>query len=558
MGFFSFLSRKSHDKGKSGNALKSQNYSSTSSGAVPVQGKSSGENLARAARVHDELPQSGRYPVAGNGPDLLETLTRSRPEFSRTNNSLTAGPDDDPAPAPAVPRFREESLERPSTAPNGSNPGPSWNRYSSRLKKGSSRRAPPVSFRMFKEGSVAQEVRPSSRGTEKHASLLQTASPSFTVGHSRANSIRSDNGRRFKDILDAQSEIRPADFRTRVKAAGARDYGEDVADRNLGQNGFNLEAPQVQAFYAQSSSNTPAFPRASRSEYPLGQTERRASAYSTGSRTRSLTSSTHFPLLNKLGAQSTLVRTLQPPEAAPLFVLDSTNSETTKDSRRRHSLNTFVPPPQARGERSHSIDRTARFWPSGKRRDSNVRPRTPSEHLTKITCPSNVPPILLNEPLVTKEGTFRPPVFPCDSVILAKERADKSTSDHVADEANFSGGNRSRKQRSFSLRSASVYSPGSLVGSASAIGLPRKRHSLHTLQSSVSLPIASRETPATVAPSPPLPSTREQSPPPPARPPTTNSKQDDQDEMRLVILSIPIQGAAPSTSVIDELSPSFC
>ncbi|KAJ4300384.1 hypothetical protein N0V88_003058 [Collariella sp. IMI 366227] len=74
----------------------------------------------------------------------------------------------------------------------------------------------------------------------------------FRRGHSRSNSARSDASKAFKDILDAQSEIKPADFRARVKAAGVRDYGEDVAERNLAQNGLDLESPHVQAYYAPS------------------------------------------------------------------------------------------------------------------------------------------------------------------------------------------------------------------------------------------------------------------------------------------------------------------
>ncbi|GJC94341.1 hypothetical protein ColKHC_03167 [Colletotrichum higginsianum] len=43
--------------------------------------------------------------------------------------------------------------------------------------------------------------------------------------------------RGFIDLLDAQSEIKPSGFQSRVKASGVRDYGEDVADRNIGENG---------------------------------------------------------------------------------------------------------------------------------------------------------------------------------------------------------------------------------------------------------------------------------------------------------------------------------
>jgi hypothetical protein len=37
----------------------------------------------------------------------------------------------------------------------------------------------------------------------------------------------------FVDILDAQGELKPLDFKSRIQASGVRDYGEDVADRNM-------------------------------------------------------------------------------------------------------------------------------------------------------------------------------------------------------------------------------------------------------------------------------------------------------------------------------------
>jgi len=67
----------------------------------------------------------------------------------------------------------------------------------------------------------------------------------------QTKTVLGASGTGFKDILDAQSEFKPLDFKSRLKASGARDYGEDVADRNIGENGHNLELPQVQAFYAQ-------------------------------------------------------------------------------------------------------------------------------------------------------------------------------------------------------------------------------------------------------------------------------------------------------------------
>lgn len=64
-----------------------------------------------------------------------------------------------------------------------------------------------------------------------------------------SSSIASSMRPPHVDLLDAQSEFKPADFRSRVQAAGARDYGEDVAERNLGVNGVDLTSPAVKAFY---------------------------------------------------------------------------------------------------------------------------------------------------------------------------------------------------------------------------------------------------------------------------------------------------------------------
>lgn len=39
--------------------------------------------------------------------------------------------------------------------------------------------------------------------------------------------------RQSRDLLDAVEEFKPLDFRRRIQAAGSREYGEDVADRNM-------------------------------------------------------------------------------------------------------------------------------------------------------------------------------------------------------------------------------------------------------------------------------------------------------------------------------------
>lgn len=93
-------------------------------------------------------------------------------------------------------------------------------------------RKPPVSFRKPSSLLATQ-----SSGTEtqytSHLGENDSEAISFTEGRERAGSMSSLARRLSKDLLDAVDEFRPLDFRSRVQAAGARDYGEDVADRNL-------------------------------------------------------------------------------------------------------------------------------------------------------------------------------------------------------------------------------------------------------------------------------------------------------------------------------------
>jgi hypothetical protein len=63
----------------------------------------------------------------------------------------------------------------------------------------------------------------------------------------------------YVDILDASGALKPSDFKMRIQATGARDYGEDVADRNMGVNGTNLHSPAVIAFYALSGGKPLAY-----------------------------------------------------------------------------------------------------------------------------------------------------------------------------------------------------------------------------------------------------------------------------------------------------------
>ncbi|KAF9781074.1 hypothetical protein IL306_014114 [Fusarium sp. DS 682] len=210
MGFFSSLFAR-----KNGNraSLKGQAYNSTVASVPPIQ---------------------GTYPVAGNGPNVLDQLQRAARKRSQAQlSTVSQDIDADPAaPPPMVPRFRGLSPSRPTTAPNQANS------LSSR----------PLSLsRSIRSSNSAWSVpeRPT-RGRERPPPV-----PSIPTHHRRESSTDSAHDKRnsFIDILDAQGEIKLSNFRSRVAASGAREYGEDVAERNIGENGVNLNSAAAKAFY---------------------------------------------------------------------------------------------------------------------------------------------------------------------------------------------------------------------------------------------------------------------------------------------------------------------
>ncbi|KAG6010136.1 hypothetical protein E4U21_000170 [Claviceps maximensis] len=92
--------------------------------------------------------------------------------------------------------------------------------------------------------------------TNVHSSNISSTSSLAAASFSRAQG--------HVDILDAQCGIRPYDFRSRVDAAGVRDYGEDVADRNLGENGVDVRSAAAQKFYERKANQSAQSPSVSR------------------------------------------------------------------------------------------------------------------------------------------------------------------------------------------------------------------------------------------------------------------------------------------------------
>ncbi|KAI6359167.1 hypothetical protein MCOR25_007138 [Pyricularia grisea] len=241
MGFLSLFSRKQSSSKLSGRLLKSQAYDAT---------------------IALEPPQRGAYPVAGNGPNVLDTLSKSA-KFKSTQFPIHFDIEDTCAPSPPVPRFRGDDAPRPKTAPNGSKSGASPTKDSS--KRQSTFRGRTLSFRKSRVISNPTPDLPDKSATPEFShygqgfvqvfpqtlpslphSLPAVTSP-IELTHRRTKSMLSDGGRSV-DLLDARSELSPQspDFKTRVEAAGFKSYGEDVADRNIA---MNLDCSHVKAFY---------------------------------------------------------------------------------------------------------------------------------------------------------------------------------------------------------------------------------------------------------------------------------------------------------------------
>lgn len=247
------------------------------------------------------------------------------------------------APSPIVPRIRDEDGERPRTAPSRESRG---RLDSFKGLSGSFRNEP--SARTLESPVQGPPYRLPSKSPEEGRPKLPHRLPSkehvFTnpppVFHERSASIRSgDSGmtRGFVDLLDAQSTINPINFHQRVQAAGGKIYGEDVADRNITENGFNLDSPAIRAFYRRPSRTAPLPPSSGTNGSDAGADMRsrakKRHSISATLRTKSLTSSktntAFFP-----ERTSSVIPSI-PPEYRTSKTKKNEEYTTTKASRRK-------------------------------------------------------------------------------------------------------------------------------------------------------------------------------------------------------------------------------
>ncbi|KAI1211024.1 uncharacterized protein F4807DRAFT_47607 [Annulohypoxylon truncatum] len=298
MGWLNFLSRKSPVNNQD-DGLKAQAYHETVAANPPIR---------------------GTYPVAGNGPNILESFQKAHPHLKDTNSNAS------PAPHPAIPPF----LERPNTAPaHRSSEG------SARPKSQSASSVKPLPPPKKRHGPYKLPSKlPDERGDEIANKLLYSV-PSPTFVRNRNSSIFSADStstRKFVDLLEAQSFIKPSDFYGRVKATGAKDYGEDVADRNIGGQSSSVNPTQTEeifkknfSFGVDSDSKDVNRPPSSRKRHSVGS----------GLRTKSISSNFHSTL-------PVIVSTELPQENENRNI-----TSPVRKAPRRKSLHSYVPPSSA-------------------------------------------------------------------------------------------------------------------------------------------------------------------------------------------------------------------
>ncbi|KAI1177930.1 hypothetical protein F4777DRAFT_153419 [Nemania sp. FL0916] len=205
MGLLTFLSKKSYSDLTEHDSLKTSAYDATVASSPPIR---------------------GTYPVLGNGSKILEQFQKSHPNLAAVSQQNT------PASSPRIrPRYNDSltslGVERPRTAPSNQ---PFKTASTSSLQSRSKSGLPPPPKKKYGPYKLPPKVM-----TDQVPSLAVKPAPSPGLVSIYSDSIRSDESaktRGYVDLLDAHSMIKPSDFYGRIQATGAKNYGEDVADRN--------------------------------------------------------------------------------------------------------------------------------------------------------------------------------------------------------------------------------------------------------------------------------------------------------------------------------------
>ncbi|KAJ6787744.1 hypothetical protein PWT90_04003 [Aphanocladium album] len=222
MGFLTFLQRRQGDKpslfaSQSSIALSHPRAGNTSTTVTKLRKRNDADLLKRQNVSTQQL--------ADQDNETNETIQddQSHSEETWGTPTITVMP----SPSIAEPQQTWQSESRPFTAPFGTmglaynNPG---------------------------------EAIPFSNSVKRRLSNSSSYSDLLSRRSSAVSSNMVSVANRHVDLLDAHGQLGPSDFKARIKASGSREYGEDVAERNIGQNGLLLGSPAVQKFYATRSS----------------------------------------------------------------------------------------------------------------------------------------------------------------------------------------------------------------------------------------------------------------------------------------------------------------
>lgn len=261
--------------------------------------------------------------MAGNGANLLDTFQKTHPN---ANHFVF----DSSAPPPPIATAPPDSSERPRTAPSSQQQVSNGTRTEPKKARATKRHGPPYKLppKIWSTSSAA------SAALAEPSSPFSPPAPPFAASERAASISSGSSSKGFVDLLDAQWAIKPSDFRSRVQAAGARDYGEDVADRNLRENGFDLRSPKGQEVYLR---NTGSLPTGIANDHASDQSQRLNKRHSmgTGLRTASLNSNSYGVHLMKSSIEVSEQRWTSNNN-------NNTTTSMTKRTNRRNSLHSYV------------------------------------------------------------------------------------------------------------------------------------------------------------------------------------------------------------------------
>lgn len=229
--------------------------SSRNSSDAHLQAQSHVNTVAVAPQV-----KGSSFTVAGIGPDVLGPIQESGAEWEERRASVSTI---SAADAPSIPLRREDIPLRPKTAPHNELPSGHVSSKSTigRTFSGFSVKSPPSFLKRYQKDINITDFPPPEESTSpplqepapRHVSVYQPARPSYVAGQtpSRVAHLRTEsNSSLHVDVLDAYSTIKPSreTSQHRARAAGLRNYGEDVADRNIahfgGSDPYDLSSPQ--------------------------------------------------------------------------------------------------------------------------------------------------------------------------------------------------------------------------------------------------------------------------------------------------------------------------